>query len=150
MVDHGRALKLADQVKEIVAKRIDKGLRDDRLGFVTITDVRMTSDLQHASIFFTVYGSEQERAESALALEAATGLLRREVGRNITARLTPTLTFIPDAIPENAAHIAELLAAAEQRDAAAKALAASAQYAGDPDPYVKPREADDGAQPASA
>lgn len=147
MVDHGRALKLADQVKEIVAKRIDKGLRDDRLGFVTITDVRMTSDLQHASIFFTVYGNEQERADSALALEAATGLLRREVGRNITARLTPTLEFIPDAIPENAAHIAELLAAAEASDSQAKALAATAQYAGDPDPYVKPREADDGDQP---
>lgn len=143
MVDPGRALKLADRVKEIVAKRLDRGLRDPRLGFVTITDVRMTGDLQHASIFYTVYGTEQEREDSAAALKAATGMLRSEVGRNITARVTPSLEFIPDAIPENAAHVASLLAEARERDSAARALAEGAQYAGDPDPYVQPRAEDD-------
>lgn len=142
MVDHGRAAKLGDAIKEIVARRIDKGLRDPRLGFVTITDVRMTGDLQHAAIFYTVYGTEQEREESAAALKAATGMLRTEVGRNIRARLTPTLEFIPDAIPENAAHVADLLAEARERDSAARALAAGAQYAGDADPYVQPRDRD--------
>lgn len=142
MADHGRAAKLGDLVKEIIAKRLDKGLRDPRLGFVTITDVRMTGDLQHASVFFTVYGSDQERADSAAALKAATGLLRAEVGRNITTRLTPTLEFIPDAIPENAALVADLLAEARARDSAVNALASKAQYAGDPDPYVKPRDLD--------
>lgn len=139
MADQGRALKLADRIKEIVAKRLDKGIRDPRLGFVTITDVRVTGDLQHASIFYTVYGTPQEREDSALALKAATGMLRTEVGRNIQTRLTPSLEFIPDAIPETAEHIAALLAEAEARDAAAKALAAGAQYAGDEDPYVQPR-----------
>ena len=143
MADHGRAAKLADQVKEIVAQRLERGLRDPRLGFVTITDVRMTGDLQHASIFYTVYGSEEERADSALALKAATGMLRTEVGRNIRTRLTPTLEFIADAVPENAAHVAELLRAAEERDAAARELAASAAYAGDPDPYVQPKSRDE-------
>jgi ribosome-binding factor A len=143
MADHGRAAKLGDQVKEIIAKRLEKGLRDPRLGFVTITDVRMTGDLQHASVFYTVYGTEQEREDSAAALTAATGMLRTEVGRNIRTRLTPTLEFIPDAIPENAAHVASLLAEARERDSAAKALAARAEYAGDPDPYVQPRERDD-------
>ena len=143
MVDHGRAAKLGDAIKEIVAKRIDKGLRDPRLGFVTITDVRMTGDLQHASIFFTVYGTGQEREESAAALKAATGLLRTEVGRNIRVRLTPTLEFIPDAIPENAAHVASLLAEARERDSAAAALAAGAEYAWEADPYVQPRVRDD-------
>ena len=143
MADHGRAAKLGDAIKEIIAKRLDKGLRDPRMGFVTITDVRMTGDLQHASIFFTVYGTEQEREDSAAALKAATGMLRTEVGRNIRTRLTPTLEFIPDAIPENAAHVADLLAEARQRDSAVTTLAAGAQYAGDEDPYVKPREADD-------
>ncbi len=143
MVDHGRAAKLGDAIKEIVAKRLEKGLRDPRLGFVTITDVRMTGDLQHASIFFTVYGSEEEREDSAAALKAATGMLRTEVGRNIHARLTPTLEFIPDAIPENAAHVADLLAQARQQDSATRALAQGAEYAGDADPYVKPREADE-------
>lgn len=143
MADHGRAAKLGDQVKEIIAKRLEKGLRDPRLGFVTITDVRMTGDLQHASVFYTVYGTEQEREDSAAALTAATGMLRTEVGRNIRTRLTPTLEFIPDAIPENAAHVASLLAEARERDSAAQALAAGAEYAGDPDPYVQPRERDD-------
>ena len=138
-----RAAKMADRVREIVAKRIERGLRDPRLGFVTITDVRMTGDLQHASIFFTVYGSDQERADSAAALKAATGMFRTEVGRNITARLTPTLEFIADAIPENAAAIDSLLREARERDAEAVKLAASAQYAGDADPYVKPRDLDD-------
>lgn len=143
MVDQARARKMADRIKEIVAKRLDKGLRDPRLGFVTITDVRVTGDLQHASIFYTVYGTDQERADSAAALKAATGMLRTEVGRNITARLTPSLEFIADAIPENAQHIEGLLAEAHARDAEVESLAKSATYAGEEDPYVKPRQADE-------
>ncbi|MFE6257256.1 30S ribosome-binding factor RbfA [Agromyces sp. NPDC057865] len=143
MADPQRARKLADRIKEIVARRLDKGLRDPRLGFVTITDVRVTGDLQHASIFYTVYGTEEERRDSAAALKAATGMLRTEVGRNITARLTPSLEFIADAIPENAEHIEELLREARTRDEEVTALASTAAYAGDADPYVKPRDADD-------
>lgn len=143
MADPARARKMADRIKEIVAKRLDKGLRDPRLGFVTITDVRVTGDLQHASIFYTVYGSEEERRDSGLALKAATGMLRSEVGRNITARLTPSLEFIPDAVPENAEHISALLKEARDRDAETFALASTAEYAGDADPYVKPRDLDD-------
>ncbi|WP_173922059.1 30S ribosome-binding factor RbfA [Agromyces sp. Marseille-P2726] len=143
MADPARARKLADRIKEIVARRLDKGLRDPRLGFVTITDVRVTGDLQHASIFYTVYGSEQERRDSALALKAATGMLRSEVGRNITARLTPSIEFILDAIPENAEHIESLLREARTRDAETSMLASNATYAGDADPYVKPRDLDE-------
>jgi ribosome-binding factor A len=143
MADPQRARKLADRIKEIVARRLDKGLRDPRLGFVTITDVRVTGDLQHASIFYTVYGTDEERRDSAAALKAATGMLRTEVGRNITARLTPSLEFIADAIPENAEHIEELLREARTRDEEVTALASTAAYAGDADPYVKPRDAED-------
>ncbi len=144
MADGTRAAKMADRIKEIVARRLERGIRDPRLGFVTITDVRLTGDLQHASVFYTVYGTDEERADSAAALKAATGMLRTEVGRNITARLTPSLEFIPDAVPENAAQIESLLQEARQRDEASRALAQSAQYAGEEDPYVKPRElADD-------
>ena len=139
MVDVQRAAKMADRIKEIVARRLDKGVRDPRMGFVTITDVKMTGDLQHASIFYTVYGTDEERADTAAALASATGMLRSEVGRNITARLTPSLEFIPDGIPENAALIADLLAEAQSRDAEVEALKTAAQYAGDEDPYVKPR-----------
>ncbi|MEN0086565.1 MAG: 30S ribosome-binding factor RbfA [Leifsonia sp.] len=139
MADPARARKLADRIKEIIAKRLDRGLRDPRLGFVTITDVQVTGDLQHATVFYTVYGTEQEREDSAAALKAATGMLRSEVGKNITARLTPTLEFQLDAIPENAAHIEDLLREARERDTEVAGLAASASYAGDEDPYMKPR-----------
>jgi ribosome-binding factor A len=110
---------------------------------VTITDVRVTGDLQHASIFYTVYGTEEERTDTAAALKSATGMLRSEVGKNITARLTPSLEFIADGIPENAALIESLLAEAHNRDVAVESLAKSASYAGDEDPYVKPRVIDD-------
>lgn len=143
MADPARARKLADRIKVIVAKRLEKGIKDPRLGFVTITDVQVTGDLQHASIFYTVYGTDEERVDSAAALKSATGMLRSEVGRNITARLTPSLEFIADAIPENAKHIADLLAEAASRDNEVSALAASAQYAGDADPYLKPHEPED-------
>ena len=138
-----RAAKMADRIKEIIARRLERGLRDPRMGFVTITDVKMTGDLQHASVFFTVYGTDEERADTAAALKAATGMFRTEVGKHITARLTPSLEFIADAIPENAALIDSLLTTAQQRDAEVEALATGAQYAGDADPYVKPREEDD-------
>jgi len=143
MVDVARARKLADRIQVIIAKRLERGLRDPRMGFVTITDVKVTGDLQHASVFYTVYGSDQERDDTAAALKAATGMLRTEVGKNITSRLTPSLEFILDGIPENAAHIEDLLRSARERDTEVAGLAASAAYAGDEDPYIKPREYED-------
>lgn len=136
-----RAARLADRIRVILAERLGKGLRDPRLGYVTITDVRVSGDLQHASVFYTVLGTDEERASSAAALAAATGMLRTEVGRQLNTRLTPTLEFIPDALPESAGHIADLLREARERDAAVADLAAGAQYAGDADPYVHPGEA---------
>lgn len=143
MADAARAAKMADRIKEIVARRLERGIRDPRLGFVTITDVRVTGDLQHASIFYTVYGSDEERVGSAAALKAATGMLRSEVGKGLSARLTPSIEFIADGIPENAALIESLLAEAATRDAEVETLKKTAQYAGDEDPYVKPRVIDE-------
>ncbi|QPZ37199.1 30S ribosome-binding factor RbfA [Paramicrobacterium chengjingii] len=148
MGENPRARRMADRIKQIIATRLEKGLRDPRLGFVTITDVRVTGDLQHASIFFTVYGTDDERSDSAKALESAKGMLRSEVGRNITARITPSLEFIADAIPENAKHIEDLLNEAKQRDTQVADLAASSSYAGDEDPYIKPRDDDEDAERA--
>lgn len=143
MADPQRARKMADRIKEVVARRLDKGLRDPRLGFVTITDVRVTGDLQHASIFYTVYGTDEERADSAAALKAATGMLRSEVGKNITARLTPSLEFIADALPETSAHMEDLLVQAKVRDEQVRAAAAGAAYAGDADPYKRDEDEDE-------
>jgi ribosome-binding factor A len=140
MADTARARKLADRVREVVAEALEKRIKDPRLGFVTVTDARVTGDLQHATVFYTVLGDQEERAASAAALESAKGVLRSEVGRRTGIRLTPTLEFIADAIPENAAHIADLLRTAQERDADVAAQAARASYAGDPDPYRRPAE----------
>ncbi len=138
-----RQARLADRIRVLIAERLEKGLRDPRLGFVTITDVRVTGDLQHASVFYTVLGDDAERAASAEALKAATGMLRSEVGRQLGVRLTPSLEFILDALPDNAGHIEELLREARERDAQVAGLAVGAHYAGDADPYLPAREADE-------
>lgn len=140
MADHARARKLADRIKVIVAETVERQVKDPRLGFVTITDTRVTGDLRDATVFYTVLGDEQERASSAAAFESAKGVIRSEVGRQTQVRFTPTLTFILDAIPEGVAQIEELLAQARAADAEVQRAAAGAVPAGDADPYRKPRE----------
>ena len=139
MADAARAAKMADRIQVIIAKVLERGIKDPRMGFVTITDVRVTGDLQHASVFYTVYGTDEERLDTAVALKSATGMIRSEVGKNLTARLTPSIEFIADGIPENAALIESLLTEARNRDTEVESLAKTAQYAGDEDPYIKPR-----------
>ncbi|WP_430593385.1 30S ribosome-binding factor RbfA [Humidisolicoccus flavus] len=140
MGENPRARKIADRIREIVATTIDRGIKDPRLGFVTVTDVRVTGDLQHASIFYTVYGDDEAKAGSTAALESAKGVLRREVGKGLGLRLTPTLEFIADAVPENANVIEDLLREARERDAAIQNSGVGASYAGEADPYRKPRD----------
>src|SRR5579859_416015 len=137
MVDHGRARRLAGRIKQIVATGIETQVKDPRLGMVTITDCRITGDLHDATVFYTVFGDDAARTESAEALESAKGVLRSEVGRQTGVRFTPTLTFVPDAVPETAKHIDELLAVAAQADAEVAAVREGARPAGDADPYKK-------------
>jgi ribosome-binding factor A len=134
---------MSGRIKQIVATLIDSQIKDPRLGMVTITDVRVTGDLHDATVFYTVYGGEEERVASAAALESAKGVLRSEVGRQTGVRYTPTLTFTLDALPDSAKHIDELLAVAAAADAEVEAARRDARPAGDPDPYRKPRPADD-------
>lgn len=144
MADAARARRMAGRIKQIVATGIETQVKDPRLGMVTITDVRVTGDLHDATLFYTVFGTENDRAASAMALESAKGVLRSEVGRQTGVRFTPTLTFVLDAIPDTAKQIEDLLAVAAEADAQVEAVRQGAQPAGDEDPYRKPREpADD-------
>ena len=143
MADAPRARRLAERIQQIVARMLDTRIKDPRLGFVTVTDVRVTGDLQNATVFYTVLGSDEERAASAAALASAKGLIRSEVGKQTGIRLTPTLEFVPDAVPETAASLEDALREAAARDAEVAALAARATYAGDADPYRRPGEEDD-------
>ena len=130
-----RVVKLADQIKVIVAEMLERRIKDPRLGFVTVTDVRLTGDSHDATVFYTVLGSEEEQAATAAALRSATGLIRAQVGKQLGMRFTPTLTFVHDAVPENARQIDDLLAQARSIDAKVAEQAASAAYAGESDPY---------------
>ena len=143
MSDEPRARRLAVRIREIVASTLEMQLKDPRLGMVTVTDARVTPDLRDATVFYTVYGDDTDRAATAAALESARGVLRSQVGRQTGVKFTPTLAFVADAIPEGAKQIDELLARAAEADAKVHEVAKDAKYAGEPDPYRAPRELDD-------
>ncbi len=138
-----RVRKVADRIRVIVAEMLERRIKDPRLGFVTITDVRVTGDTQNASIFYTVFGEQDDLESTAAALESAKGLIRSEVGKQLGMRHVPTLEFIHDAVPETARHIDDLLAKARESDARVAAASAGATYAGEADPYRRPADEDD-------
>ena len=135
-----RARKLADRIAEIAAEMLERRVKDPRLGFVTVTDARITNDLREATVYYTVYGSAEEQAGTAAALKSATGLIRSEVGRQTGLRHTPSLAFVRDTLPEGAQHMEELVAQARAADEALAQATEGAQPAGDPDPYRLPAE----------
>jgi ribosome-binding factor A len=140
-----RIRKIADRIQEVVAEMLERRIKDPRLGFVTVTDVRVTGDSQHATIFYTVLAGamgeqsdEAALAATAAALESAKGMIRSEVGKQLGMRHVPTLEFVADALPESARHLDEVLAKARAQDEAVAARRGST-YAGGEDPYKKPR-----------
>jgi ribosome-binding factor A len=147
-MDAARARKLADQIVQIVAEMLERRIKDPRLGFVTITEARLTGDLREATVYYTVLGTEEERAATAAALLSATGIIRTEVGHQTGLRHTPSLEFVADMLPDSAKKIEGLVERAKHADAKLAKVREGAQYAGDPDPYKKPADdaelADDG------
>src|SRR5579863_5351530 len=139
-MEDARTRRLAERIAKIVAELLERRIKDPRLGFVTVTEARLTGDLREAKVYYTVLGDAAEREESAAALRSATGIIRSEVGRLIGLRHTPSLEFIADALPQDAQRIDELVAAVRERDAELARAREGAQWAGDPDPYKKPAD----------
>lgn len=142
-MDAARARRLAERISKIVAEMLERRVKDPRLGFATVTETKLTADLREATVFYTVYGSPEEREETAAALRSATGIIRTEVGRQLGLRHTPSVTFVADALPDSARRIDDLVAAAKDADAELARAREGAEWAGDPDPYRKPAEDDD-------
>jgi ribosome-binding factor A len=142
MADGGRARRLAGRIKQIVAIHLETQVKDPRLGMVTVTDARLTPDLREATVFYTVWGDDAVHADTAVALESAKGVIRSAVGRGTGLKHTPSIAFIPDAVPESARHIEDLLAQARAADEEVHNLAEGAQPAGEADPY-RHQDADD-------
>ena len=146
MADVARARRLAERIKVLIAESLDRVIKDPDLGMVTITDVRVTPDLAHATVFYTVYGSTDEVNTSMVIMSKNTGRIRGEVGRHLQIRVTPTLEFVIDEVPATAASLAALLAEAKARDAEVARLAAEAEYAGEENPYREPKSEEDDEQ----
>ena len=138
-MDPARARRLSERITQIVAEMLERRIKDPRLGFVTITDTRITGDLRDATVFYTVYGSDSDAADSATALASATGVIRSEVGRQTGLKHTPSITFKQDTLPAGAKSIEDLVAKAIQADAELAAARAGAVHAGDSDPYRSSR-----------
>ncbi len=137
-----RVRKIADRIHVIVAEMLERRIKDPRLGFVTVTDVRVSGDTQQATVFYTVLGEEGDLESTAAALESANGLIRSEVAKQLGMRHAPSVAFVADALPENARHLDEVLARAKALDEEAASRRVET-YAGEADPYKKPREADE-------
>ena len=146
MADPARAGRLAQRIKVLVAEALRRAVKDDRVEPVTVTEVRVTNDLQHATVYYTVLGDEATVEAAHAAIQENRGILRREVGRNLTIRLVPTLEFVSDSVPETAAHLEDVLRAARERDEELARAREGAQYAGDADPYRTAEDADDDRQ----
>jgi ribosome-binding factor A len=137
------AAKVAEQIKTIAAQMLQRRVEDPRLGFLTITDVRLSKDWRRCELFYTVLGSPEAWADAAAALEQAKGQIRTQVSRQLKLRFAPELAFVADAIPEQSAHVNELLAAAKAMDQRVAELAQNAEYAGEADPYKSLENKDD-------
>jgi ribosome-binding factor A len=143
MVDAARARRLGDRISQIVAEMLETRIKDPRLGFVTVTEARLTNDLREATVFYTVFGSPEQQAASAAALASATGVIRSEVGKQTGLRHTPSLTFVADAVPDTVRHIEDLVDRARQADQDLAKVREGAVPAGDADPYKHPATDDE-------
>src|SRR5438094_2923240 len=106
--NYPRAERVREAIKEVLASQIDR-LKDPGVGFVTITDVTLSPDLRNAKAFYTVYGSDVERAATADALRRATRHLRTAVAHEVRLRFAPTLEFAEDPIPERTQRLERIL-----------------------------------------
>lgn len=142
MADAGRARKIGERIQEIVAETLEMKIKDPRLGFITVTGVRVTPDLREATVFYTVLGTEEEAKNTAAALESSKGMVRTEIGKRTGIKFTPSVVFIRDALPENVRVIDDLLNEARAADKVVQERARAAKFAGEADPYRKPAEED--------
>ena len=129
------ALKVAEQIKLITAETLSRRIQDPRLGFVTITEVRLSKDWSQAEIFYTVLGDDQAQIASAEALEAAKGQIRTAVAKGVHMKFTPSIEFVSDCLPESSEEFDALLESVKAQDAEIAAKAEGAHFAGDEDPY---------------
>ncbi len=109
MSQTGRSQRVAELIREEIAKLIMRGLKDPRIGFVSVMGVRMSSDLRYANVYVSLYGSESEKKGSLAGLRHSAGWIRREIGKFLRMRYTPEIRFFPDDSLEEVYHLEKVL-----------------------------------------
>ncbi|ASC73770.1 Ribosome-binding factor A [Halomicronema hongdechloris C2206] len=136
MATSRRVARVASLIKQEVSQMLMSGIKDDRVGagMVSITDVAVSGDLQHAKIFVSIYGTEAARAETMEGLRAATGYVRRELGQRVRLRRTPEILFREDRSVERGTRVLSLINQLSQERSAKEAsdAAANTDVQGDP------------------
>lgn len=118
--DFSRTRRVSEQIKRLLAVKIRDDIKDPRLGMVTIADVDVSRDFAHARVYYTVLGQGKEQAEvTTRVLNGAAGYLRRELGRELTLRMTPALHFYYDETQEHAQHLSSLIDRVNKTDSEA-------------------------------
>ncbi len=100
---------MAELIRQEIAKLIMRGLKDPRIGFVSVMGVRMSQDLRYANVYVSLYGSETEKKSSLVALQNSAGWVRREIGKYLRMRYTPEVRFMPDDSLDQVYHLEEVL-----------------------------------------
>lgn len=116
MANDRRVARVASLIKREISQLLMDGIKDDRVGagMVSVTDVDVAGDLQHAKIFVSIYGTEEARAETMEGLKAATGFVRSELGQRIRLRRTPEVIFKEDLSVERGTRVLSLLSQLSQ------------------------------------
>ena len=104
-----RSQRIQELLHEEISKLLQRGLKDPRVGFATITDVELTDNLKHAKIYVSVMGSEEEKTNSLIGLKSATGFIRSWLGKNLSLRYIPVLEFIRDDTADRVEKISKIL-----------------------------------------
>lgn len=105
-----RTVRLDEQFREEISKLLMKGLKDPRVGFVTISRVEITNDLSYAKVYISVLGLDREKASSLIGLRNSSGFIRTYLGKALKIRKIPQLNFVLDESLDHAMHIEEILA----------------------------------------
>lgn len=104
---HGRPIRVAEEIRKLVAELLMDGVKDPRIGFVSVMGVKMSPDLAYADVFVSLFGSEQEKKSSLAGLRRSAGWVRREIGKQLRMRVTPEIRFSEDTTLDNAYRLEE-------------------------------------------
>ena len=111
-----RVRKMQEFIKQEIGQMLLSDLKDTRLGFVTVTEVAVTGDLREATVYVSLFGSDEEKEKSLAALKNATGFIRTELGKRLQVRYTPEITFAVDRSIDYGDHIERVLKSIKDKE----------------------------------